>query len=579
MTPALQVAAGGDAAASLWRATGAQAEAGTIKRVLHEGAGVVWPSSSPWLSTADDGQVLVVVDGLLHAGGGAAQGRTPTVKDLLATYRTHGDRLAEGLLGDYVVVVLDRVRRRLLVARDPVGVRPWHQAEDGPRHAGATRAAALVALPWVDASPDEAYAVRWLACEMRSEGRTFHRGVSTLAPGRTWVRDPHGTRVLRHHTWQVEDTAGLGAADADALARERLDLAVADRVRAAGQVSCDVSGGLDSSAVLGTTMLLGHQDVLAGRLVFESAAADERRWSDEVVSHWGVPIMSAAPWLPDDDEALELEKQLRRPPPDPNFLMFIPLYRALADAGRGTGLTGIGGDDAFVAASPASRLLSAAQLHRARQLRPVAAAALRHPRTTWAYQLRPALRLRVRQGRSEPRGYVTRAAAQASGLTDLLCEPPQRLTGVYAIDDRASASTNGYQAGILEDGAVVADLAGRRVSHPYFDPRLTAGVYGLDPSLAAEGGHSRAVQARAYADRLPPLIAARRDKAEFSEVAHRLMLDDARLHAVTTGPLVERGWLDLLGFARVVADARLKRPWAAQPVSRAVALDSWLRRA
>src|SRR5690606_31125514 len=132
--------------------------------------------------------------------------------------------------------------------------------------------------------------------------------------------------------------------------------------------SCELSGGLDSSAVVGTVARSGRGDLLAGRLVFAGPRADERAWSDAVARHWAIPLVSAPPWSPSDDECRELTRRLRRPLPDPHFLMFCGLHEAFLAHGRPEGLTGLGGDDAFVAAGIGSRAVSAVQLRRWRVL-------------------------------------------------------------------------------------------------------------------------------------------------------------------------------------------------------------------
>jgi hypothetical protein len=133
-------------------------------------------------------------------------------------------------------------------------------------------------------------------------------------------------------------------------------------------------------------------------------------------------------------------------------------------------------------------------------------------------------------------------------------------------------------AAILETAAVVNDLTGWRESHPFFDPRLITATYGLDPWFSVRGGHNRALEVAAYADRLPREVRERRGKAEFSEVAWASSIrHESTYQRLLSGPLGERGWLDPIGFQDVLEGARNRRPRAAAPVSRALSLDRWLR--
>jgi asparagine synthase (glutamine-hydrolysing) len=329
--------------------------------------------------------------------------------------------------------------------------------------------------------------------------------------------------------------------------------------------------------VVGTIARQGHDDLVAGRLVFEGPHTDERSYSDSVAERWGIPVVSAPPWMPTDDERAALTRQLRRPLPDPHFLMFVSLHRALLARGRPDGLTGLGGDDAFVTARMGSRVVSAVKLRQWSALGSLARSALRHREEAWTGLARPTLHhLAPWRGDQLP-GWVAREAAGRADLPRLFRRPPPRLTGIDAIDERATNLTTGYDAAILEDRAVVAGLAGRRDSHPFLDPRVIEVTYGLDPWWSSRGGHTRALQVAAFADRLPADVSERRTKAEFSEVFWPHVLREETLARVGDGPLAALGWLDRGGFDRLVAKGLERRPNAAIPLARCASLDGWLR--
>ncbi len=149
-----------------------------------------------------------------------------------------------------------------------------------------------------------------------------------------------------------------------------LEEAVRCRLEVAGPPTSELSGGLDSSTVVGTAALLGRDDLVVGRLLFEGTRADERVYSDAVIRHWGLRAVSEPPWVPSEEELWELTRQLRRPPPDPNFTMFATLHRALLGEGRPAGLTGLGGDDAFIAMGIGPRVVRAVKLRQGRVLGP-----------------------------------------------------------------------------------------------------------------------------------------------------------------------------------------------------------------
>lgn len=542
---------------------------------VFEDLAVSWDFASPWVTSTDDGDVLIVLDGRLHD---LDQGHHPTPVDALyERYGRAGHALAEGLLGDFVIVVLDRRKRTLLVCRDPLGVRPWYQAQDGGNTAGATDVATLCLQPWTDDSVDEHSAIVYLAAQMRQPGRTFHRGIATLLPGHTWRCQGGRSRTWPHHVWKFQDATRMTWDEAGERCRAALDQAVRCRVAAFGGATSQLSGGLDSSAVVGTAVLLGASDVLAGRLIFDGASADERHYSDAVAEHWGIDIISARGTETGSDDLHTWTGSLHRPPPDPHFMMFLGLDQQFAAAGRRGVLTGLGGDDAFMAATLESRVISSVQLRQRRELGRLLRQASVHPRTTWRSTLRPTLRQLAPWVRRTPPAYISASAAAQAHLDDVMNPPIFRCTGVRAIDERAAGLTDGYQASVLEDDAIVSDLSGQRQSHPFLDPRLIEATYTLDPWFASRNQQTRALQAHAYADRLPESVRLRRDKAEFSEIFFNRGIDEAAVSAASNGPLAELGWLDHEGLARVLDTARQRWSYAAIPLGRLLALDVFLR--
>lgn len=535
---------------------------------------VAWPASSPWLSSEDDGQVLVVVDGRLHR---PATGDESAAACLRRRYLERGSTFAQGVLGDFVTVVLDRRSRSLLVSRDPLGVRPWYRAGSGSRHVGSTDVAALFQLPWVSDDVDEDSALAYLAGLSESRGPTLYRAVTSLAAGTTWTLQGGRATSRAHFTWEIQPEPPISWEDAIDRCREVLAEAVRCRIQAFDGSACELSGGLDSSAVVGTAVRLGHPDILVGRLLFDGRSADEREFSTAVIDQWGLPSVSTLPTVLSVRDSAELMAKLHRPPPDPNFTMFTGLHREFASRGADGILTGLGGDDAFIDTGMENRMISAVQQRRMDILRPLVASTVRHPHSLWWSTLRPTVRSLLPRARRRPPDYIPPDVADRHGLTARFAEPPVRLSGVRSIDVRAAGLTSGQVAANLEGAAIVDDLAGIRRSHPFLDPRVITSTYGLDPWFPVRGGHYRALQAAAYADRIPDSVATRLTKAEFSEVAWPELLQPSVVARITTGPLVARRWLDPAAVDNVLRDARAGRSHAALPLARMSALDQWLR--
>ena len=217
------------------------------------------------------------------------------------------------------------------------------------------------------------------------------------------------------------------------------------------------------------------------------------------------------------------------------------------------------------------------KLRRTRELRTIVRSTLVDPRASWREVHRPVLHhLAWWRGDRLPR-WVSPSAASLGELHRWFNRRPPRVTGVPAIDERIANLSEGYDAAVLETQAVISDLVGARATHPFLDRRFIEATYGFDPFWPTKGGHDRALQVDAYQDRIPQLVADRRSKADFAETFWPQVLPPAVLADVTTGPLIERGWLDPAGFADLVQRAGAAMPNAAIPMARCVALDRWLR--
>ena len=574
MTFTASVAAGDNAVTALRALHESRIAQGRVTFITHGGLAIAWSADCRWIDSHDDGNLLIVIDGHLHDPP-VARGRQA---EMLATkYRDKGIDFATGLLGDFVIIVLDRMTAHLSVARDPLGVRPWFLATSGNLHSGASDLATLASLPWVNTEVDVPVVIEYLAARSQSRGPTFYRGIRSLRPGETWHIRDQDARTFGYHRWNLQPDPGISFEDAAERCRVLLDEVVQSRLQIGEPATSELSGGLDSSSVVGTIAKLGWPDLAVGRLLFDTPRADERFYSDAVVAHWGIPALSSPPWLPTPQEGWELTHRLKRPVPDPHFTMFTGLHRLLLQNGRPDGLTGLGGDDAFVSADIASRVLSAVQLRQGRVLRELFGGFRQQPGTAWREVVKPTLhRLAPWKGDRLPR-WISNRAANEAGLPQLMLERPKRVTGIPAIDYRIQNLTTGYDAFVLETSAIVNDETGRRQSHPYLDPRFIEATYGLDPSWPSRGGHTRALQIEAYRDRLPREVATRRDKVEFSEIFWPQVLEEESLRAIRTGPLAERGWLDHTGFDELTLKAERGMATAAIPLSRCVSVDRWLR--
>src|SRR5712692_2995487 len=175
---------------------------------------------------------------------------------LLTALERWDDACFSRLVGDYAFALWDGTRRRLLLARDPLGQKPLHIHRGNGFFAFASMPKGLHALPDVPRAPDEEMVLEFLAVIPKIGTRTFYRDIERVEPGHVTTVTERGVASRPH--WEPQRrTIRLGSADeyAEAL-RHHLDQAVACRLRGAADVGAQLSGGLDSGAVAATAARL-----------------------------------------------------------------------------------------------------------------------------------------------------------------------------------------------------------------------------------------------------------------------------------------------------------------------------------
>jgi asparagine synthase (glutamine-hydrolysing) len=173
---------------------------------------------------------------------------------MLAAYQRWETDSFDRVAGDYACAVWDGARRRLVLARDPTGRRPLYYHRAGAMVAFASLPKGLHALPEVPYEADEDRIAAWL--QGVSASNAPFKGIEAVGAG-CWVAATLSGLTVHRHWTPRRDSVRLASANdyAEAL-RERLDAAVASRLRGATHVGAHLSAGYDSAAVAATAARL-----------------------------------------------------------------------------------------------------------------------------------------------------------------------------------------------------------------------------------------------------------------------------------------------------------------------------------
>lgn len=324
--------------------------------------------------TSEAGDVVAIANGeiydhlalrrLLEARGHTLRTRCDA-EVLVHLWQDHGAELVQQLEGELAFVLWDARTQTLVASRDRFGVKPLvYAVHDGVLWL-ASEAKALFAagLPraW-----DEVALHHAVSLQYPPPSRTLFAGVAQLPAGHRLVVQGGALRVEKW--WDLELpyaepassehapgerapglTAAAARAEAARAVRSALSTAVSRRLVSEVPVAVQLSGGLDSAAVLGLAAATSTPPTAAFTLGFGDADYDESARAARMAAHVGVPhvlvpmtpagLVEAWPRAVVASEGLAINGHLAA-----KHL----LHAAVRAAGFGVVLTGEGSDELFL---------------------------------------------------------------------------------------------------------------------------------------------------------------------------------------------------------------------------------------
>jgi asparagine synthase (glutamine-hydrolysing) len=197
---------------------------------------------------------------------------------VLHYYRNHGLEFAEWLRGMYALALYDPQERRLVLSRDPFGIKPLYYAVSEHGFAFASEPQALLAAGFGARSLRDRPVNELLQLQFTTGAHAPFEGIERVLPGETIV--VAGGRIVERRR-RAALPAGAPQRIGEAEALERLETALIDSVdvhqRSDVPYAMFLSGGIDSSAVLALMARMNDTPVRAYTAGFPGTdAADER---------------------------------------------------------------------------------------------------------------------------------------------------------------------------------------------------------------------------------------------------------------------------------------------------------------
>ncbi|MFI8580227.1 N-acetylglutaminylglutamine amidotransferase [Ectopseudomonas khazarica] len=213
---------------------------------------------------------------------------------LLKGYHAWGEQLLPKLNGMFAFAVWERDTQSLFIARDRLGVKPLYLSRTGQRLRFASSLPALLQGGDIAKTLDAVALNHYLNFHaVVPAPRTILAGVEKLPPA-TWMRVDADGKVEQQSWWSLQfgprgDEAGYGLEEWREQTLETMRQAVEIRQRAAVDVGVLLSGGVDSSMLVGLLREAGVENLLTFSIGFQDAGGergDEFQYSDLIAQRF-----------------------------------------------------------------------------------------------------------------------------------------------------------------------------------------------------------------------------------------------------------------------------------------------------
>ena len=268
----------------------------------------------------------------------------------LLLYRRHGLDFVDHLRGMYAIALHDPDEKRLVLARDPFGIKPLYYVETPQGVAFASEPQALLEAGLTARSLDPSKRAELLELQFTTRAETVFYGVRRLLPGETIILSDG--RVIERRR-RAALPPGEPESDSPEDALSRLDAVLEDSVKVHQRSDVPygmfLSGGIDSSVILAQMARLNPRPVTAFTAYFpDTPVADERHAAHAVAQavraeHIEVPITAGDFWR----DLPRIAAAMDDPAADYACVPTFVLAAKAREAGLKVILSGEGGDEMF----------------------------------------------------------------------------------------------------------------------------------------------------------------------------------------------------------------------------------------
>ena len=194
---------------------------------------------------------------------------------LVHLYRRHGVGFVARLLGMFAFAIWDAPRRRLVLGRDRLGIKPLYYMEQGGRLVFASEIKALLQIPGVARDIDMGALQSYLSLGYSGNTHSLFKGIRKLPPASLLICENGGYRVETY--WQIPSEADEAPSVPQWAERLRtsIEAAVQSEMVSDVPLGAFLSGGIDSSTIVAFMARHSDRPVKTYSIGFKGDAASD----------------------------------------------------------------------------------------------------------------------------------------------------------------------------------------------------------------------------------------------------------------------------------------------------------------
>jgi asparagine synthase (glutamine-hydrolysing) len=245
----------------------------------------------------EDGAIQVVFNGEIYnyqelraelLGYGHQFHTNSDTEVIVHGYEQWGDGVLRRLHGMFAIALWDGPRQRLLLARDRMGEKPlyWHHSERGLLW--ASEAKGILTAPWVERQIDPLALHHYLTLQYTPNPLTIYQGIHQLPAAHKLVFERGGPPQIERW-WQLEFTPKweLSESGVVAQARELLAMVVRHQLVSEVPLGAFLSGGIDSSIIVALMAEHSPGAVKTFSIGFDESGYSEAHYARQVAERYG----------------------------------------------------------------------------------------------------------------------------------------------------------------------------------------------------------------------------------------------------------------------------------------------------